>query len=278
MPVALPRGSMRIDSSTVAVIAGAAGGIGRALAAEISTAGGAVALLDIDRDGLESLGSDLPRSATYDCDIGDAAAVERAARAIERSYGAVALLINAAGVSVAGQFESVPLDVFASAMDVNFWGTVHTSWFFLPLLRRSRELGRPAAICNILSDFALLSLPTKSAYAASKHAARALTEALGAELHESGISVTAAYVGRTATELVARGFAVDREKQAREAAFMKRGMPPERVARKVLHAVARGRARVVVGRDAMALELATRLSPSLLQAAIRRAWRRVPFL
>ena len=267
-----------LDSRTVAVIVGGAGGIGRALAAEISASGGKVVLVDIDRSALESAVVGLARGAIYECDIRDAAAVERLAREIDHAHGAATLLVNAAGVSVAGPVEAVPLEAFMNVVAVNFWGTVHTSLAFLPHLRRSRALGRATAVCNILSDFAFVSPPTKSAYAASKYAARAFTEALGAELHDAGISVTAAFVGATATQLVRRGVAVDREKQAREAAFLERGMLPERVARKVLRAVVRRRARVVVGVDARALALATRLSPALVEFAMRRAGRLLPFL
>src|SRR6185503_9678995 len=100
------------------------------------------------------------------------------------------LLINNAGVSVAGPVEDLTVEDFQRGMGVNFWGVVHGCQAFLPHLRAAARRGEAAAVCNVLSDFSLFSLPTKAAYAASKHAARAFTEALGAELHGSGIAVT----------------------------------------------------------------------------------------
>ena len=163
-------------------------------------------------------------------------------------------------------------------MDVNYWGVVHTCRSFAPRLRALSSDGRRTAIVNVLSDFALFSLPTKAAYAASKYAARAFTESLTAELYGTGVSVTAAFVGATATRLVSRGIAVDRAAQAREAAFLERGMAPERVAQRILRAARLGRARVTIGSDAWALELTTRFSPRLLQFAVRRGWRHIPML
>ena len=133
---------------------------------------------------------------------------------------------------------------------------------------------RGVAVAMIDTDRAGLA----EAYAASKHAAHAFTVALGAELAGSGVTVTAVYPGATATALVARGEAVDSEKQAREAAMLARGLAPEEVARRLVRAVERGRRRVLIGRDTRLLDFATRAAPALVQAAVRRYWRRVPFL
>jgi short-subunit dehydrogenase len=269
---------MRIGSQTVAVITGAAGGIGRALASELTGRGAAVALTDIDRAGLDAVAAASKRSSTHVCDMADPEAVHIVAKAVVAAHGAVHVLINNAGISVAGPVEELTLADFQLAMAVNFWGVVHSCRAFLPHLRAAAGRGEGAAVCNVLSDFALFSLPTKAAYAASKHAARALTESLGAELHGTGISVTAAYPGATATALVLRGHAVDEAKREREAEFLARGMRPETVARKIVQGVERGKARVLVGRDTRVIDAATRLAPGLFQAAVRRFWRRVPFL
>jgi short-subunit dehydrogenase len=131
---------------------------------------------------------------------------------------------------------------------------------------------------NVLSDFALFSLPTKAPYASSKHAARAFTESLGAELHGSGVTVTAVYPGATATDLVKTGYAVNPGRRDLEAGFLARGLPPEVVARRILKGVDAGRSRVLIGRDTRVIDLAVRVAPALVQAGVRRFWRRVPFL
>jgi short-subunit dehydrogenase len=105
-------------------------------------------------------------------------------------------------------------------MGVNFWSVAHGCQVLLPHLRAAARRGERGAICTILSDFALCSLPTKAAYAATKHAARAFTEAVAAELHGSGIAVTAAFPGATAITFVQHGRAVDDVKREHEAAFL----------------------------------------------------------
>ena len=269
---------MRIGSQTVAVVTGAASGIGRAVAVELSNRGATVALIDVDRSGLEEVAATLARCTTHACDVADFEALECVAKEVGAVNGSVHVLINNAGITMAAPVEDLSLAHFQRVMAVNFWGIVHGCRAFLPHLRIAAERGEAAAVCNVLSDFALVSLPTKAAYSASKHAARAFTEALGAELYATGITVTAAYPGATATELVRRGYAVDQVKQQREAEFLARGMRPDVVARKIVRAIERGRARVLVGNDARLIDVATRLAPGVVQAVVRRFWRRVPFL
>ncbi len=269
---------MTVGSRTVAVITGAASGIGRALASELDGRGARLALVDIDCAGLDKVAAASKRCTIHVCDVADPEAVRAASRAAVAAHGAVHLLINNAGMSVAGPIEDLSIMDFQRAMAVNFWGIVHGCQAFLPHLRAAALRGEGAAVCNVLSSFALFSLPTKAAYAASKHAARALTEALGAELHGTGISVTAAYPGATATALVERAYAVDEVKRRREAEFLAKGMRPEAAARKILRGVERGKARVMIGRDTWLIDAAARLAPGLFQATVRRFWRRVPFL
>lgn len=270
--------AMRVSSGTVVVVTGAAGGIGRAFAREACCRGASVAFLDSDEEALGQAASSLPRATTHRCDVADLSSVERVRDEVLAAHGRVNLVVSNAGVSAAGPAEAVPMEVFRRTMDVNFWGTVHVARAFLPGLRAAARRGEGATLCNVLSDFALFSLPTKSPYAASKHAARAFTEALAAEAHDDGVRVVAVYPGATATGIVRRGFAVNAAKQDAEAAFLASGMTPEAVALRMLRGIERGTARVLVGRDTRAIDLAVRLAPGLVQAVVRRAWKRVPFL
>jgi short-subunit dehydrogenase len=260
------------------VVTGAASGIGRALARLLHARGNHVALVDMDVAGLEKLAAELPGASAHACDVSILESVERTRDDILARRGDVHLLVNNAGVSAAGPVDQVPLVEFHRAMDVNFWGMVHMCRAFLPALRNASASGVRPAICNVLSDFALFSLPTKSPYAASKHAARALTESLAAELYGTGISVTAIYPGATATDIVWRGYAVDPSKKAVEASFLAKGLPPEVVAKRILRGVDARRSRVRIGRDTYAIDWSVRLAPGLVQGAVRRLWRRVPFL
>ena len=269
---------MRVGPKTVVVITGGANGIGRALANECSARRAPVALIDNDVAGLASVASTLPNCTSHVCDVSDANAVLNVAQAIAGLHQRVDILINNAGISVAGAVEALPIEQFQRAMDVNFWGVLHCSRAFLPHLRTAVIHNQSAAICNVLSEFSLVSLPTKAAYAASKHAARAFTEALQAELYQECIKVTAAYVGATATDLVLRGFATDPAKQQREHEFLATKMSPAHVASRIIHGIEAGRMRLLIGNDARLLDAAARLSPRLLQFALKKLWRHIPFL
>jgi short-subunit dehydrogenase len=269
---------VRIGLDTFAVIAGGAGGIGSAVASELSSRGASLALIDVDLRRLEAVGAALPRCTIHQCDITNVQAVELLARTFVKSQRAPMILINSAGISVAGEIGALPREQFERCMAVNFWGVVNTCQAFLPQLRIATQQGGASAICNVLSDFALLSLPTKAAYAASKHACRAFTEGLGAELHGTRIRVISAYVGATATDFVQRGYATSKSKQQLEASFLARGMKTTVVAKRIVAAIEKNRSRVLIGADAGLIDAATRFSPALVQFATRRLWRRIQFL
>src|SRR5205814_10612325 len=116
---------MRIGPHTVAVITGAASGIGRALASEFNERGARVALVDIDRIELDAAAATLSKCTTHQCDVADNEAVLATARAIVKTHGGVHVLINSARISVAGAVEALPLEHFQRAMAVNFLGVVH---------------------------------------------------------------------------------------------------------------------------------------------------------
>jgi NAD(P)-dependent dehydrogenase (short-subunit alcohol dehydrogenase family) len=268
---------MRLGSGAVAVVTGGAAGIGHALVELLLERGAEVVVVDSEPGGLHALLEARPGATGHVADVSQLDAIRGIAATVRDRLGRVDLLVNNAGVSVAGHFEDIPVEDLRRVMDVNFWGTVFSCRAFLPLLRIAAE-GGGAVICNVLSDFALLGVPGKSGYAASKFATRALSEVLGAELQGSGVSVLAAYPGATATGLVRRGRAVDAAKQETEARYLDRAMRPEYVAHRILRGIERGRSKLLIGWDVRAIDLATRIAPGLTQWALRRYWRHVPFL
>lgn len=258
----------------VAVVTGAARGLGAALAGGLATSGCLVALVDRDGSVVRQASRLGGGHRGYVVDVSERTAVASLARTVAADFGRVDLVVNNAGVAAAGPFEQVPLDDLAWVMNVNFWGTVHGCHSFLPLLRGQRE----GHIVNVVSSFAWLGFPNKSAYAASKAAVRALSESLRAELHGTGIGVTLLFPGPLDTELVRESRATDAAKRDAEARFLaERALPLERVVARTIRAIRRDQARVVVGADYHLVDAAARLAPSLTLAAVARMSRKLPF-
>jgi short-subunit dehydrogenase len=270
---------MRLAPGQVAVVTGAAGGIGRGVAGALAARGLRLALVDRDAEGLEgtaaALRGDGDRISRHVLDVADRAAYAALPGAVLAAHGHVHLLVNNAGVSLAGPLEALSLDDWEWIVGVNFWGVFHGCRFFLPHLRAAGE----AHIVNVTSDFALIGCPTKTAYCATKFAVRGLTEALRAELHDTGVGVTCVYPGPVATGIIRGGRAWDRKKAAIEARFLEeRGLAVERVVAPILRGIERNAARVLIGRETHAIDRMTRLSPALAAALVARLRRRVPFL
>ncbi|HLY92692.1 MAG TPA: SDR family NAD(P)-dependent oxidoreductase, partial [Candidatus Angelobacter sp.] len=149
--------AMQKISGSVAVLTGAASGIGRALAQDLAARGAQLALADLNPAGLEEtrklVGSAVAR--TYVVDVSQAASVENFAGHVQRDFGRASLLINNAGVALMGRFDEVSLDDMEWLVRINFWGVVYGCRFFLPLLEREPD----AHIVNLSSVFGLIGPP-----------------------------------------------------------------------------------------------------------------------
>lgn len=270
---------MRLAAGQVAVVTGAARGIGRALCAALAGRGCDLALVDRDEAGLaetralvESAGR---RASTHLADVGRRAEVETLPEAVLESHGRLDLLVNNAGVSLAGPLERLSPDDLEWIVGANLWGVVYGCRFFLPHLRRARE----AHIVNMLSSFALIGFPTKSAYCATKFGARGFSEALRVELHGSAVGLTCVYPGPADTGLVREGRAWDDAKQKVEARFLRdRGIPLERIAARTLQGIERNAARVFIGPETYAVDLMTRVCPVLAGRLLARFQGRFGFV
>ena len=172
---------MELKAGNVAVVTGAASGIGFGLAERLATAGCNVVLADVDTAGLGAAAAQLRthgvETLEVACNVSDADSVgELAARARER-FGAVHIVCNNAGVQSSADHWTGPLSTWAWVLGVNFWGVVHGVRAFLPQMieQGGGYIVNTASIAGLLPGFS-------ASYDASKHAVVAITEDLYREL------------------------------------------------------------------------------------------------
>lgn len=187
----------------VAVVTGAASGIGRALAARLVREGMHVVIADFDAAALARTAKELGVMSVL-TDVSQFDQVTALANAVRERHGTAHLVCNNAGAGVYAGFERLSLNDFKWMFDVNFWGAVHGMKAFLPLLRANPDGGH---IVNTASLNGLSVLPGGSAYGATKYAIVALTEtvAIELELEKVPIGITAFCPGPVRTDIGASG-------------------------------------------------------------------------
>ena len=175
-----------IAPGRVAALTGAASGIGRSLALAMGRAGVRLALADIDEAGLADVVDRVQReggdAAGDVVDVADAAAVQQWARGVERRMGAVHMIWNVAGIINAGEVLESDLADLHRLLDVDFWGVVHGTTAFLPLIIDAGG----GNVVNVSSAFGLISAPAYGGYNAAKFAVRGWTDALRQEMRLAG--------------------------------------------------------------------------------------------
>ena len=250
----------------VAVITGAASGIGAALAANLARRGMDLALADRNADGLAATAV-LARAAgvkvsEHLLDVTDVAALEALPEAVLAAHGKVTVLVNNAGVALIGDFDQVSLTDFAWLMDINFWAPVRLTKAFMYVLRQENA----AHIVNISSVFGIIAPPGQAAYCAAKFAISGFSESLRHELAATNISLTVVHPGgiRTAIADSARlSQGIDpAEARAATAEFNKfLKTSPEDAAEAIAQAILARKPRLLIGRDARFIDIIQRIFP-----------------
>jgi NADP-dependent 3-hydroxy acid dehydrogenase YdfG len=189
----------------IAVVTGAASGMGAETAALLAAGGARVALLSRRRDRIESLAAKITAAGgtalPVATDITDIAAVSAAVDQVTAAYGVADLVVNAAGVMLPNPVSDGRTDEWTRMIDTNLTGALHVIRAFLPGLRAAAAGGRRADLVNISSIAAHLTFPEYAVYSATKAALTHLSATLRTELGAEAIRVTNLEPGLTDTEL-----------------------------------------------------------------------------
>ncbi len=257
---------MQLEGRT-AVITGAAGGIGRAIAVSLARRHCDLALADVDEAGMagteELVRAYGVRVTRHRLDVGNRVDVAGFPARVSEEHAGVDLLVNNAGVAVGGTFEQASEEDFEWLFEINFWGLVRMTRAFLPALRVSGD----SRVVNLSSLFGLIAPPEQVAYAASKFAVRGFSEALRHELEGSGVGVTVVHPGGVATSIaenarVPAGVSAE-EVQRRRARYRKfLRLPPEVAGETIVRGIERRKPRILVGSDAKVMSVIARVLPA----------------
>lgn len=255
---------MPVSSNRVVALTGAGSGIGRALAQALHARGDTLAIADRNEAGLNETRALLNGPAevsTHVLDVSSRVAVDGFAHNVLRTHGRIDVVINNAGVGIAGTVAELTTDEMAWVMDINFWGVVYGTKAFLPSMLDQRS----GTIVNISSIFGLWGPPNNSIYAASKFAVRGFSESLRAEVGLAGIHVVTVHPAGVKTAIARRSRIAAAADQTRAqklmASFDKHllTIPPEDAAKQIIDGIDRKRDRVLIGKDAYRVDRITRL-------------------
>ena len=179
------------------VLTGAAGGVGRAIAANLAARGARLALVDRQAESLEKLKAELPGGphTAHHFDLAQIDAISTLVEDVVEAEEGVDVLINNAGCTVHGLFVEQTPEEIEQVMHVNLHAAIRLSQAFLPHLRRATS----GHIVNMASLAGLMGFPFQSTYSATKFGLRGFGQALRIELRPEGIGVTTVMPGAIAT-------------------------------------------------------------------------------
>lgn len=257
----------------VAVITGAGGGVGTALATVLAGRGCHLALVDISEAALEKTASTLSSLgaiiSTHVVDITDKAQMAALPEAVLAKHGKVNLLINNAGITYQKSFATHSMEDWETIVGINWWGVLYGCHYFMDALEASGE----AHIVNMSSMSAFAGLPGQTSYCATKAAVKLLSESMWAEMEKLNIGVTSVHPGAIKTDMIQATLKNSDDEAAAQRNYElahKIGVTAEDVANDIVKAIEKKKIRVLCGKDAFLMDWMKRLFPVGLQKILRK--------
>ena len=207
----------------VAIITGAAAGIGFATAEKFLAEGAKVAICDVSEEALSKAAEKLGDIMTFKVDITDVDSVEDMVCKVKEAYGRVDILINNAGIIKDAQFYKMDASAFHKVIDVNLFGTYNCCKAVIPIMME-QKYGR---IVSAASVSAFNGAFGQSNYAASKAAIMGMTRSMGRELGKYGITVNAVAPGSVMTAMFSTIPEELKEKKLKEIPVRRFGVPED---------------------------------------------------
>jgi len=250
------------------LITGAAGGLGRALAARFSIVGAQLSLVDIDGRRLNAAAAEHPDAVSIICDITDPAACGDAISTVLDAHGGIDVLINNAGMTHRSAFLDTDPAVIRRVMEVNYLGSVNITSAALPsLVERSGAIG----VISSVAGFA--PVLGRTGYAGSKHALHGLFNTLRAELAPLGVDVTIVAPTFVSTGMQERALGGDGDVTDHPQSRVGRQVDPTTAADKVYRGIERRRRLVVIGGVGHLARVMTAVVPGVYERMMARSLR-----
>ncbi len=259
----------------VAVVTGAGSGIGRCLAFELAERGARIVAVDVDAPAAERTAElcsvITPGSSARHADVTDSAAMNELAAWVHDAYGVPDMVVNNAGIGVAGPFLEAGTEDLERLVDVNLWGVINGVRAFAPMMVESGGGGR---IVNTASAASYLPSRVYGAYSATKAAVLGLSRSLRGELAGQGVSVTAVCPGLINTGIITNARVsgmgeASKTKDRLNRLYRLRGYTPEMAARRIVDAVESDPEIIPVTSEAHIGLALSRLSPAVIRGYAR---------
>ena len=186
----------------MAIVTGAARGIGRAIADRLSASGARVAIWDIDGAAAASTAASIMNAVDFVANVTDPDSIDRALAATTAQIGAPDILINNAGITGPNHpLDQYPVEAWREVIEIDLMGVFHCCRAVVPAMRRHDNGRGRGHIVNIASIAGKEGNPNASAYSAAKAGVIGLTKSLGKELAETGIRVNAVAPAAAKTDI-----------------------------------------------------------------------------